>query len=1160
MRYLLLFGAICFSLAVSAQSTDGSLSFLRSIPPSPEAAQITRFGLFPVSTYTGLANVSIPICTIQDGSFKLPISIDYFSGGLRVDELASCVGLGWSMNAGGAITRTVIGVPDDFPQKGILDIGIKDETAITYQDYPLVRDVLKQDMDSEPDLYAYSFNGFSGKFAIFPDGKVLTIPFNNKIRIKYKRAASSGELTEFSINDEDGNTYLFNATEFSTSYNDVKSPKYWPTTSWYLTDIICNNQAGTIHFDYLRAGVKTTSYSFTAVAGLTQLNMTKNYNDYTNRYVSQISFRNGSVKFDYQTGRLDYGNYILNSVSLVNSNNTVVKKVFMEHDYMFSERGYNIYASPQDKYRLRLLSVYELDDKGKKLSYSLTYDDKQLPPRTNFGTDWWGYYNGASNNNTFMSNNEECPYYIGNNLYRQDAGTVIQIPAGDLANRTVNADSAKVGMLKKITYPTGGWTAFEFESNQYQTTVDVPKTVSYFAAAETNDGTNPPGEVVTFTSDISRTATFTISLPLYNDINQPRILLDDLTTGGSVLNLTSIPGDQTSRSMSVTLQGGHQYRITASVKDDPAKPSQEIRLLGTISWQTTERTIATQSGGGMRVKSIKNYDVNGDLKGQELYKYGPDENGVGSMSYSPFLLTQRYLETHNSLWADPCPGMSDILSLTILDNPWYSYSDVGGSRLFYTNVAKYENSFGNDFIKTTYEYDVSGDEKLELPYRDQRIFVNFNWKGGNLLRQSSYKLEQQQYKLLRTTEYQYNKIEVEAKTGLKVGQKLFIDGELPESRMNACYFNNMYYVYNYPVVSGISVPVSQVETRYESNGNLTSQTNFTYSNLSHVKPTSITSTKSNGTKLETNFKYVNDYTGISGTDALSKGVSNFLNRNMNVKLEQTDYYYRGTDKILKQSILDIPDAATTAFKTTSLLRSTALLTDFKPLVNQSGTLAADARYEKQLNIDLYDEYGNPLQYTQNNTYIVSKIWDYKREYQVAQVTNASYGSVAYTSFESDGWGNWKGIVAANVLSGGVTGKKCYNVGTEKLQKDGLNTGEKYIVSFWAKTGANITVSNQTASRTGRKKGDWTLYEYDVTGTTTITVSGSGNIDELRLYPAAAQMVTYTYEPLIGLSDQCDARNNIQYYEYDSMQRLLLARDLDGMILKYYRYGYSEPIQ
>jgi YD repeat-containing protein len=65
------------------------------------------------------------------------------------------------------------------------------------------------------------------------------------------------------------------------------------------------------------------------------------------------------------------------------------------------------------------------------------------------------------------------------------------------------------------------------------------------------------------------------------------------------------------------------------------------------------------------------------------------------------------------------------------------------------------------------------------------------------------------------------------------------------------------------------------------------------------------------------------------------------------------------------------------------------------------------------------------------------------------------------------------------------------------------------------------------------------------------------IDELRLYPKGAQMTTYTYEPLVGITNQCDANNNITYYEYDALNRLKTIRDKDRNILKTFEYKYQQ---
>ena len=84
----------------------------KMIGPSPSAAGATKYGDYGVSYALGLVDVSIPLYEIKSRSLTLPISLTYDSGGVRVDDVSGPAGLGWTLEAGGVITRTVIGRDD----------------------------------------------------------------------------------------------------------------------------------------------------------------------------------------------------------------------------------------------------------------------------------------------------------------------------------------------------------------------------------------------------------------------------------------------------------------------------------------------------------------------------------------------------------------------------------------------------------------------------------------------------------------------------------------------------------------------------------------------------------------------------------------------------------------------------------------------------------------------------------------------------------------------------------------------------------------------------------------------------------------------------------------------------------------------------------------
>ena len=93
------------------------------VMPSPTAASLGKYGDIPVSYNTGVPSIGIPIHTVTEGSVSLSISLNYHAGGLKVGEPSSWVGTGWSLQAGGIISRTIQGRADER-ENGYFSMGI----------------------------------------------------------------------------------------------------------------------------------------------------------------------------------------------------------------------------------------------------------------------------------------------------------------------------------------------------------------------------------------------------------------------------------------------------------------------------------------------------------------------------------------------------------------------------------------------------------------------------------------------------------------------------------------------------------------------------------------------------------------------------------------------------------------------------------------------------------------------------------------------------------------------------------------------------------------------------------------------------------------------------------------------------------------------------
>ncbi|WP_118973654.1 RHS repeat domain-containing protein [Taibaiella koreensis] len=63
--------------------------------------------------YTGMTAIGIDLYTLEEDGVKIPIRLTYNPNATKIDDRASWVGFGWSLDVGGYVGRSVNGTPDD---------------------------------------------------------------------------------------------------------------------------------------------------------------------------------------------------------------------------------------------------------------------------------------------------------------------------------------------------------------------------------------------------------------------------------------------------------------------------------------------------------------------------------------------------------------------------------------------------------------------------------------------------------------------------------------------------------------------------------------------------------------------------------------------------------------------------------------------------------------------------------------------------------------------------------------------------------------------------------------------------------------------------------------------------------------------------------------
>ncbi|NDV80567.1 hypothetical protein [Bacteroides sp. 51] len=492
---------LLLSRAIQANSSsDYSVKAPEMYPLTPNASALQQYIDHPVSCFSGLPEISIPLYEIDLNGFKLPTSISYHASGIKAKQEASWVGLGWTLNTGGIITRTIMG-KDDFGQFPRFFANTPNDFYTEYSrnyNFALER-------DHEPDIFSFSINNCSGKFILDRNKNAILLKSEQEVKIEVNFINTDPQLGyyhyAFKITDENGIIYKFNHSEIISSSGRVVEDGHSisqalytygisgsepgstsaAVNAWYLSEIILPNGEN-IQFNYIVDIQATRSIPTLSEWFIDAQASTKPYHSNKSRlYISEsntsrelllqeILWNNGRIVFEH-SDRSDIKSYYdyrsqkkLEKIRVYNRSESTPLYTY-QFGYEYFNPSY-LSTTNDDKYkylRLKLKTLQKGSANETIETYKFFYNEsKPIPPKHTHQYDHWGYFN----NNTVTQKLLPRPDHLMDEISKRELPT-------DGAIRTSSNDYIFLGLLNKITYPTGGSCEFTYEQNSFYHTFEV---------------------------------------------------------------------------------------------------------------------------------------------------------------------------------------------------------------------------------------------------------------------------------------------------------------------------------------------------------------------------------------------------------------------------------------------------------------------------------------------------------------------------------------------------------------------------------------------------------------------------------------------------------------------------------------------------------------
>lgn len=743
IAFLLLYSFYGFGQSGSVSGEEIKLPVLS--PQSPNTSVLGKYGDVQVNESTGVIAPSIPLLEYDAGRIKLPIALNYNGNGVKVSQDPTWAGINWSLNPSGVITREVRDKIDEKTERinRVYDVtqqsldalplsnanGYIGNTVNTNSPWVQKLNAIGKyvSVDTEVDIFNYNFLGYSGSFYLDVDNQVHLIKYNKELSITFVYVpdyfSNNTTITNnsyFTIKTPEGDTFKFggsNASEssrtFARSGAGSSAQSEYAQNAFYLYQISFLN-GGAVNFEYDGYGggcfnelpLQETAKIYTNTAGgffcgktgvtiISEIQKMVRLKKITN------TINNLQVFFDSYFINECSGVYRLNNVSLQSINSgitTNLKTIYLDYFTVNTEE-----QASKNRFFLQKVRFFDRNNtfvNQYKLEY---YNANLLPNKKSFAQDELGYFNGKTTNTTLL-------FDPGANINLSES--FYNTLCGGLADREASLNHSQFGSLTKITYPTGGFSTFEYEL-PYKGKRYVYKTHNlivkyrdpYNGIYDSTSNTTIDGEFTIYkrilypidndgpldiTSSLRITGTMHIQATgPFTHQNKVGLYAIDNRGRKNLISEYKIPSstDNTTRDFNIpfnyTLSPG-SYSFSAEIHRHATAISSSIVLKTYLNLPDGERTVYYP---GLRIKRVKTNDGNSSNIETIRYYY----NTLRNLDKESYVFVPRY-ESEIRMNFDHF-GTAPLQDVTILSaTPVFTPQWVNGSYI-YENITL---SYGGD--------------------------------------------------------------------------------------------------------------------------------------------------------------------------------------------------------------------------------------------------------------------------------------------------------------------------------------------------------------------------------------------------------------------------------------------------------------------------------